>query len=77
MPSPRRGAIRAAAAALQLGPQNVIGWFGEVHPAVLAEFDLTGPVAAFELDLDAIPEPRKKPTAGKAARSKLSDLMPV
>ena len=35
-----------------------------------------GPVVAFELDLDAIPEPRKKPTKGKPAL-KLSDLMPV
>jgi phenylalanyl-tRNA synthetase beta chain len=38
--------------------------------------DLTGPVAAFELDLDAIPEPRKKATRAKPAL-KLSDLMPV
>ena len=61
---------------LQLGPQNVLGWFGEVHPAVLAEFDLTGPIAAFELDLDAIPEPRKKPTRAKPPLA-MSDLMPV
>ena len=61
---------------VQLGPQNVLGWFGEVHPAVLAEFDLAGPVAAFELDLDAIPEPRQKPTRAKPALA-LSDLMPV
>jgi phenylalanyl-tRNA synthetase beta chain len=33
-------------------------------------------VVAFELDLDAIPEPRKKATKGKPAL-KLSDLMPV
>jgi phenylalanyl-tRNA synthetase beta chain len=61
---------------VQLGPTNIIGWFGELHPAWAAEMDLTGPVAAFELDLDAIPEPRKKPTKGKPAL-KLSDLMPV
>ena len=61
---------------VQLGPTNVIGWFGELHPAWATEMDLTGPVAAFELDLDAIPEPRKKATRAKPAL-KLSDLMPV
>ena len=61
---------------IQLGPTNVIGWFGELHPAWAEEMDLTGPVVAFELDLDAIPEPRKKQTKGKPAL-KLSDLMPL
>lgn len=61
---------------VQLGPTNVIAWFGELHPAWADEMDLTGPVVAFELDLDAIPEPRKKATKGKPAL-KLSDLMPV
>jgi len=61
---------------IQLGPKLTIGWFGEVHPSELEKFDLTGPVAAFELDLDAIPEPRKKPTRSKPAL-KLSDLMPL
>lgn len=61
---------------IQLGPKLTIGWFGEIHPNELAAFDLTGPVAAFELDLDAIPEPRKKPTRSKPAL-KLSDLMPL
>ncbi|MBN9304996.1 MAG: phenylalanine--tRNA ligase subunit beta [Devosia sp. 67-54] len=61
---------------VQLGPAKIIGWFGELHPAWAAELGLTGPVAAFELDLDAIPEPRRKATRGKGAL-KLSDLMPV
>jgi len=61
---------------IQLGPKLTIGWFGEVHPSELEKFDLSGPVAAFELDLDAIPEPRKKPTRSKPAL-KLSDLMPL
>lgn len=61
---------------IQLGPKLTIGWFGEVHPTELERFGLTGPVAAFELDLDAIPEPRKKPTRSKPAL-KLSDLMPL
>lgn len=61
---------------IQLGPKTIIGWFGEVHPDVLAAFDLDGPVAAFEVDLDALPEPRRKPTRAKPALA-LSDLMPV
>ncbi len=36
------------------------GWVGEVHPLVAARWDLSDTVAAFELDLDAVPEP---PTA--------------
>lgn len=61
---------------IQLGPKLPIGWFGEIHPTELEQFDLSGPVAAFELDLDAIPEPRKKPTRSKPAL-KLSGLMPL
>ncbi len=31
-----------------------IGWIGEIHPLVLAQWELSGTVAAFELDLDAL-----------------------
>ena len=34
---------------------NVVGVFGEIHPAVLNAFELEHPVAAFELDLRAVP----------------------
>jgi phenylalanyl-tRNA synthetase beta chain len=61
---------------VQLGPTNIIAWFGELHPAWAAEMDITGPVVGFELDLDAIPEPRRKPTRSKPAL-RLSDLMPL
>jgi phenylalanyl-tRNA synthetase beta chain len=47
---------------LALGPK-AIAVFGEIHPKVLAAFDLRGPVAAFEVFLDAIPESKAK---GKA-----------
>ena len=33
------------------------GWIGEIHPLVAAEWDLDATVAAFELDLDAVPMP--------------------
>jgi phenylalanyl-tRNA synthetase beta chain len=67
---PGRGAL------LKLGPKVVLAGFGELHPALCAEFDLRGPAAAFELDLDALPEPRRRPTRTKPALV-LSDLLPV
>jgi phenylalanyl-tRNA synthetase beta chain len=33
-----------------------VGWIGEIHPLVRSQWDLTGTVAAFELDLDATME---------------------
>jgi phenylalanyl-tRNA synthetase beta chain len=44
---------------LALGPK-VLGYFGELHPAIVAAFDIKGPAAAFEVFLDAIPEPKGK-----------------
>jgi phenylalanyl-tRNA synthetase beta chain len=44
---------------IALGPKQ-IGWFGELHPKILAAFDLKVPVAAFEINLDAIPEPKSR-----------------
>src|SRR5206468_308655 len=40
--------------ALAAGP-TPLAWFGELHPRIAAEFDLKGPVCAFEIFLDAIP----------------------
>jgi phenylalanyl-tRNA synthetase beta chain len=61
---------------LQLGPKTPLAWFGELHPRLTADFDLPGPAVAFALDLDAIPEPRRRPTRSKPALE-LSGLMPV
>ncbi|MDB5463431.1 MAG: pheT, partial [Phenylobacterium sp.] len=63
-------------ARLQLGPKNVVAEFGELHPRVLKDMDAEGPMLAFELDLGAIPEPKRKPTKTKPALS-LSPLMPL
>jgi len=60
---------------LKLGPKNVLARFGELHPSVAKAFDLSGPVAIFEVELDAIPAPKKSSTT-KAALD-LSELMPV
>jgi phenylalanyl-tRNA synthetase beta chain len=63
-------------ARLQLGPKNIVAEFGELHPRVLKDLDAEGPMLAFELDLGAIPEPKKKLTKTKSALT-LSDLMPL
>ncbi len=47
---------------LALGPK-MLAYFGELHPKIIAAFDLKGPVSAFEVFLDAIPESKAK---GKA-----------
>ena len=45
----------ARAAAILLGGETA-GWLGEIHPLVLAEWDLDGVVAGFEVDLDTVLE---------------------
>jgi phenylalanyl-tRNA synthetase beta chain len=44
------------AASIVAEDQREIGWLGELHPLVAREWDIGGPVAAFELDLDAVTE---------------------
>jgi phenylalanyl-tRNA synthetase beta chain len=61
---------------VQLGPKLILGWFGELHPRLVAERELGGPVVAFEADLDALPLPRKKATRTRPPLN-LSDLMPL
>lgn len=45
-------------ATLRLGPKTILARFGMLHPALLKQFDVDGPVAAVELFLDAIPAKR-------------------
>jgi phenylalanyl-tRNA synthetase beta chain len=63
-------------ARLQLGPKNLVAEFGELHPRILKALDADGPMLAFELDLGALPEPKRKATKTKAALA-LSPLMPL
>lgn len=58
---------------LQLGPKTQLGWFGEIHPRILEEMDVAGPLVAFEIVLDAIPAQRSRATARPAFKP--SDLM--
>ncbi|WP_293906607.1 phenylalanine--tRNA ligase subunit beta [Phenylobacterium sp.] len=63
-------------ARLQLGPKVVVAEFGELHPRILKALDADGPILAFELNLDAIPEPKRKGVKTKPALD-LSPLMPL
>jgi phenylalanyl-tRNA synthetase beta chain len=53
--------------ALQFGPKNVVGHFGELHPRLLKAMDLKGTLVAFEITLDSLPLPRHRPTKAKPA----------
>ena len=50
--------------ALKLG-DRVMAYFGELHPEIVAAADLKGPVAAFEVFLDAAPLPKAKATKAR------------
>ncbi|MBV1692830.1 MAG: phenylalanine--tRNA ligase subunit beta [Hyphomicrobiales bacterium] len=62
-------------ATLRLGPKTVLAHFGELHPATLALMDVTGPAAAFEVLLDALPKEKRKSRARPPMAA--ADLLPV
>ncbi len=61
---------------VRLGPKVALAYFGEIHPRVLRDLDAGGPIAAFEVFVDSIPEPRQKMSRSRGPL-KVSDLMPV
>ena len=61
---------------IQIGPQNVLGHFGELHPRALEALDAEGPLVAFEVVLEKIPEPKPKATRAKPVLE-LSPFQPV
>ncbi len=61
---------------IQIGPQNVLGHFGELHPGALEKLDAEGPLVGFEVILERIPEPKAKATRAKPALE-LSPFQPV
>jgi phenylalanyl-tRNA synthetase beta chain len=61
---------------IQIGPQNILGHFGELHPRIIADLKAEGPLAAFEVILEKIPEPKDKPTRAKPLLE-LSPFQPV
>ncbi len=50
---------------IKLGPKTVLGHFGEFHPRTLETLDVSGPLCGFEVFIDAVPEPKAKPTRTK------------
>ena len=61
---------------IQIGPQNIFGAFGELHPRALEALKAEGPLAAFEVILEKIPEPKAKATRAKPVLE-LSAFQPV
>jgi phenylalanyl-tRNA synthetase beta chain len=61
---------------IQIGPQNLLGYFGELHPRVLEALRADGPMVGFEIILDRIPEAKQKPTRAKPVLE-LSAFQPV
>lgn len=64
------------AASLKLGPKVTIAHFGALHPRVLKALDVDGPVYAFELNLNALPQMKAKTTKTKPVLDK-PDLTPI
>jgi phenylalanyl-tRNA synthetase beta chain len=61
---------------IQIGPQNILGYFGELHPRTLEALRADGPLMAFEVILDRIPAAKQRPTRAKPALE-LSAFQPV
>jgi phenylalanyl-tRNA synthetase beta chain len=64
------------AAVLRFGPKDVVGWFGELHPRIIEALGAEGRLMAFEIVLDGLPYPKKKPTKIKT-KLELADLQPI
>ena len=63
-------------ARLQLGPRNVMAEFGALHPRVLKALNADAPMLAFEIVLDAVPEPRGAKSKARGP-ARLANLMPL
>jgi phenylalanyl-tRNA synthetase beta chain len=61
---------------IQMGPKNVLGHFGELHPHVLEALGVLGPLVALEVILDRVPEPKARRTRAKPP-VELSQFQPV
>ncbi|HYW61067.1 MAG TPA: phenylalanine--tRNA ligase subunit beta, partial [Xanthobacteraceae bacterium] len=61
---------------IQIGPQNVLGHFGELHPRALEALDTEGPLVAFEVILENIPQPKARATRARPILE-LSPFQPV
>jgi phenylalanyl-tRNA synthetase beta chain len=64
------------AASLKLGPKMTVANFGALHPGVLKAMDVSGPVYAFELNLNALPVMKARATKTKPVLER-ADLTPI
>lgn len=55
------------------GPKTVLATFGALHPEIIRALDLPSPAVAFEINLDAINEPKQR----KKRAPNLPNLQPV
>jgi len=61
---------------IQIGPQNVLGYFGELHPRTLEALGAEGPLVVFETILERIPQPKQKATRARPVLD-LSPFQPI
>jgi len=61
---------------LKLGPKNILGVFGELHPRLAKAFDIKGPVVMAEVYPDQVPTPKAAGTRTRPILD-LSDLQAV
>ncbi|CAN5555606.1 phenylalanine--tRNA ligase subunit beta [soil metagenome] len=61
---------------IQIGPQNILGYFGELHPRAAEALGADGPLLAFEVILDRIPDAKVRATRAKPLLE-LSAFQPV
>src|SRR5204863_6509989 len=61
---------------IQIGPQNVLGHFRELHPRAMEALDVDRPMVAFEVLLDKIPESKARATRAKSVLE-LASFQPV
>jgi len=62
--------------ALRLGPQ-IIGYFGEIHPSILAHYKIEQGTAGFELFVDKVPMPKQAKSGKTRPPLKLLPLQPI
>jgi phenylalanyl-tRNA synthetase beta chain len=61
---------------IQIGPQNVLGHFGELHPRTLEALGAEGPLVVFETILERIPQSKQKATRARPVLE-LSPFQPI
>jgi len=64
------------AACLKLGPKVTVAHFGALHPRILKALDVNGPVYAFELNLNALPQMKTRSNKTRPVFNK-ADQTPI